>query len=62
MSGTIDPAWGVPVIGVIIAAAAYVWARVTDRAFTRRYGPDPSTVATPQPAVRPSRTTPPSRH
>ncbi len=40
MSATIDPSWGVPLICFIIAGVAFVWAKVTDRAFTRHNGPD----------------------
>ena len=61
MSANIDPLWGVPAMCIIIAGAAYIWVRVTDRAFTRRYGPDPSKVTTSSTGVKPSRIAQPSR-
>lgn len=54
MSGTIDPTWGVPLIFLTIAAIGVVWVKVTDRAFTRRHGPDPS-AATPSSRPAPPR-------
>ncbi len=41
MSVPFDPSWGVPLIGLAIAAAGCIWAYLSDRAFTRKYGPDP---------------------
>ncbi len=40
MSAGIDPSWGVPLIAVVIAGIAGLWAYFSDRAFTRKYGPD----------------------
>ena len=40
MSGQFDPSWGVPLIGLVIAAVAGLWGYLSDRAFTRKHGPD----------------------
>lgn len=40
MSGSIDPTWGVPVFFLTLAAVGVIWAVLSDRAFTRKYGPD----------------------
>ena len=53
MSATIDPTWGVPIIGVIIAAIAITWAKLTAVARDRRYGAGP-TKPEPQRPARPS--------
>ena len=36
-----DPSWGVPLIGLIIAGVGGAWVYLSDRAFTRKWGPDP---------------------
>ena len=35
-----DSSWGVPLIALLIAAAAGLRGYLSDRAFTRRHGPD----------------------
>jgi hypothetical protein len=41
MPSTFDPSWGIPVIGIVMCVAAYVWVRITVGAYHRKYGPDP---------------------
>lgn len=38
MPGQFDSSWGVPLIGLLIAAAAGLWGYFSDRAFTRWHG------------------------
>ena len=41
MSAGFDPGWGVPILGLVIAVVGGVWVYLSDRAFTRKWGPDP---------------------
>jgi hypothetical protein len=34
-----DPIWGVPVVAIVVAAAGWAWAYLSDKAFTRKFGP-----------------------
>ncbi len=40
MQGHFDPSWGVPLVAIVIAAVAGLWGYLSDRAFTRRHGPN----------------------
>jgi hypothetical protein len=41
MLAGIDASWSVPLVALAIAGVAGVWVYLSDRAFTRKYGPDP---------------------
>ncbi len=40
MPGQFDPSWGVPLMGIVIAVVAGLRGYFSDRAYTRRHGPD----------------------
>ncbi len=41
MPTNFDPSWTVPLVAIVIAGVAGIWVYMSDRAFTRKHGPDP---------------------
>ena len=40
LNAPFEPSWGVPLVGLIIGIAGCLWAYLSDKAFTRKHGPD----------------------